>query len=217
MGFEIENLNLEENPYGWMDDVQRKDFWFYTFDIGIIALAETITPPLLWFLLIKSQSEAAGLDIMYTPNFVRGWYTMWIGNLITYGLASIFWVPAYFNQTAAHIYGIIWHYWTEMGAANIAMLAMIFFVVELINTTLGSTENKYVATTFVVYFAVEWLVMKLYFEKKDAAMIWYLWPKLEEQRAAEGNSDDGNSGELDDVVDDADDLVDDAESLFTVW
>ena len=149
------------------------------------------------------MSEAASLNMSTTPNFVRGWWTMWLGNLITYGVAVIFWVPAYFNETAAHIYGIIWHYWTEMGAANVAMLAMIFFVIEIINTSFGTTENKFVATNFVTYFAVEWLVMKLYFDKREAAMVWYTWPMLEDARAED-------SGNAEDFVDDLDG---DADSL----
>ena len=80
----------------------KNDYVFDTIDIGMIAMAQAITPVLVWFLYEDDRPGlSGGFNKMTNDWYYISWYSMWIGHLVCYGVPAALWIPSYFNDGAA--------------------------------------------------------------------------------------------------------------------
>ena len=90
-------------------EMQKNDFVGDTIGMGIISLAELITPTLLWWLVVKKQPRMVnGFDSATNDWYYVSWYSLWTGNLLAYIAPFLLWIPSYFNDTVARAYGFAW-------------------------------------------------------------------------------------------------------------
>ena len=165
-------------------EMQKNDFVGDTIGMGIISLAELITPTLLWWLVVKKQPRMVnGFDAATNDWYYVSWYSMWTGNLLAYIAPFLLWIPSYFNDTVARAYGFAW-----MFAAGIGGLNTVFVWTALLVSGIEWPDFKDVWISFVLFTIIQMVMGKAGMDMAKGAKIYYLWNAMEKkcEKDAEG-------------------------------
>merc|ERR1711920_1220625 len=97
------------------------------------------------------------------------WWTMWIGHLVAFSVPAAMWIPAYFIDAAAWIYGMSW-----IWAMGIGGLTTIFVWTSLLVSGIEWKDWKEIWVVFVLYSVAQMVILQCAEESSMGSKIWYL-------------------------------------------
>ena len=153
----------------------KNDYLYDTIAIGMVAMAEALTPVLIWFLY---ESKRPGMSMFDGSNdwYYISWWVMWIGNLVAFSVPAAVWIPSYFNDTAAWIYGMSW-----IWAMGVGGLTTIFTWTSLLVSGIEWKDWKEIWVVFVLYNVSQMVIMQSAQKSSMGSKIWYLWNAMEKK------------------------------------
>ena len=197
---EIEKQMTEEEMQLWIESADRSQFVCATIMIGFFWLAASATPTLMYWLYIKPENARLSITYMDAPNYIRAWYSMWMGHLLAFAPSAVLFWPAYFSTTAAR-----WYYWFGdygmLMAQGVGMWVMLLFVVAAIETGLEQAATKSIWISMVLYVVINVFISAIFVKFEKQAKLFYMWPLMEAM--VEG----GDFDELDELDDTATELL----------
>lgn len=164
-------------------EVKKSDFLADTIGLGLLSLIEMLTPVLVWFLYVSKRDGMTPFDAANNDWYYISWWSMWIGNLVAYTAPFLMWIPSYFSDTAAKIYGASW-----MWAAGLGGLNFIFVWTSLLVSGIEWPDWKDIWVTFVLYTIIQMVMGRAGMDAAKGAKIWYMWHAMQKkcERDAEG-------------------------------
>jgi len=130
---------------------------------------------LVWFLYAKDRPGLKnGFDKATNDWYYISWYAMWVGNLISYIAPAIMWIPSYFMDEAAMIYGYTWMWAQLTGGLN-----FLFVFTSLICAGIEWKMWKEIWIVLVIYVVGNGFLGHVGMEAQLGTQIWYMWHSME--------------------------------------
>ena len=164
---------MEEMMGGAKEMPTKNDFVFDTVSIGLLSWGEALIPVMIWFLY---EMDRPGMSMFDGSNdwYYISWWAMWIGNLVAYAVPAMMWIPSYFNDTAAWIYGMSW-----IWAMGLGGLTFIFVWTSLLVSGIEWKDWKEIWVVFVLFSVVQMVMFQIGQKSSMGAKIWYMWNTME--------------------------------------
>ena len=145
-------------------NITRGDLLPSTLVVGAIALAQAAVPILSWYLWVDKYGHA---NQQWTRN---AWWTLWVGNIVVWGLPGLVWPFSYVGGGISSFYG-----WVQKAAATLGPAMILTVMTLLLVAGIYVPSDKTVWETLVVYFVVQAFFMELDDAFGESAMMYYLW------------------------------------------
>ena len=166
-------------------EMSKNDFVGDTITMGFVSLIELLTPTLLWWLYIKKRDRMTnGFDSDMNDWYYAAWYSLWVGNLVSYTVPFLLWIPSYFNDRVAMVYGASWMWGAGLGGLN-----MLFVWTALLVSGIQWPSWKDTWTSFVLFTISNVIIGKLAMDSAHGAKVYYLWNAMQRkcEKDVEGN------------------------------
>merc|ERR1719189_442585 len=138
----------------------------YTLVPGLAAIGNAIGPVLIWYLHESQFNPSYGASNWL---YYISWWVMWIGGIVAYPPAALMWIPAYFSQRIALIYGMTWLWGMGIGA-----LVFIYTWTTLLCSIINWPTEKNIQTTFLLYTVNAMLFGGALMQSAGEAVAWYV-------------------------------------------
>ena len=153
------------------DSPQKTDYLWDAISLGLFAVLEALTPTIVWYAFVKKQPRMRNYRKSENDWYLITWWTWWIGNLLAFGPAMLFWIPSYFSKPASIFYGLTW-VWAFFIAMPVGIFVWTGFFVSGIEW--GKTWKE-IWATFILYTVGEILVSESALNSVKGAQTWYMW------------------------------------------
>ena len=128
--------------------ISRGELFPSTLVFGFISLSQSLVPVLAWYLWVDKNKHA---ENQWTRN---AWWTLWVGNLVVFGLPALFWPISYIGGGITSFYNILWK-----ATDNLAPPLGLTVLTLLLVAGIYVPGDKTVWETLVVYFVTQMFFM----------------------------------------------------------